>query len=109
MRPPFLFFLLFSTLAFTAFGQMYNPCWQRDTLHWVVLGSSTAAGTGASSPDSAWVSRYRQYVQRLNGANQVTNLAVGGFTTWRILDDGFQAPAGKPPLGPALAPALARA
>ncbi len=26
----------------------------------VLLGSSTATGTGASTPDSAWVNRYRQ-------------------------------------------------
>lgn len=91
-----VFTLLCAIFGLAASGQMYNPCWQRDTLHWVVLGSSTAAGTGASTPDSAWVSRYRHYAQRLNGANQVTNLAVGGFTTWRILDNGFQAPAGRP-------------
>ena len=57
----------------------------------VVLGSSTAAGTGPSSSDSAWVNRYRKYLQGINPGNQVINLAVGGTTTYHIMPTGFVA------------------
>ncbi|MFC2129512.1 GDSL-type esterase/lipase family protein [Bacteroidota bacterium] len=54
----------------------------------VVLGSSTAAGTGPSSSDSAWVWMYREYLQQGTTNFNVTNLAVGGFTTYKILPTG---------------------
>lgn len=65
-------------------------------VHIVVLGSSTAAGTGPSHPDSAWVNRYRNALQALDPANQVTNLAVGGYTTYHIRPTGTVPPAGRP-------------
>ncbi|MGV3539437.1 MAG: GDSL-type esterase/lipase family protein [Rufibacter sp.] len=51
----------------------------------VVLGSSTAAGTGPSAQDSAWVWRYRTYLTQKNTDFNVINLAVGGYTTSSIL------------------------
>lgn len=55
--------------------------------HIVVLGSSTAAGTGPSTRDSAWVWRYRDYLFQTDSRFSVTNLARGGFTTYNILPD----------------------
>ncbi|HCQ16156.1 MAG: hypothetical protein CMI36_12955 [Owenweeksia sp.] len=54
----------------------------------VVLGSSTAAGTGPSSRDSAWVWRYRRYITQMDTRFQVINLAVGGFQTKNIIPTG---------------------
>jgi lysophospholipase L1-like esterase len=62
----------------------------------VVLGSSTAAGTGASHPDSTWVGRFRNYVAGRNPVAQVVNLAVGGYTTYHIREDGYVPPPGRP-------------
>lgn len=66
----------------------------------VVLGSSTAAGTGASPVSNSWVNRYAQYLQQLNAGNQVVNLAVGGFTTYHVLptptDPSVPPPVGRP-------------
>jgi lysophospholipase L1-like esterase len=62
----------------------------------VVLGSSTAAGTGPSKPDSAWVNRYRNYLQSMDTTVQVINLAVGGYTTYDIMPTGYVPPAGRP-------------
>ncbi len=62
----------------------------------VVLGSSTAAGTGPTSPDSAWVWRYRSYVQSLDKDAYVVNLAVGGYTTYDIMPTGYVPPTGRP-------------
>ena len=73
-----------------------NYCLKADSVHIVVLGSSTAAGTGPSSNDSAWVNRYRNYLQAINASNQVTNLARGGYTTYHLMPDGNQPPAGRP-------------
>jgi len=73
-----------------------TPCAQFSDIHVVVLGSSTAAGTGPSSIDSAWVNRYTVYLQGLNPQNQVTNLGVGGTTTYHIMPDWFVPPAGRP-------------
>jgi len=62
----------------------------------VVLGSSTAAGNGPSSIDSAWVNRYRTYLLKFNIFNKVINLAVGGYTTYHIMPNGYTPPSGKP-------------
>jgi lysophospholipase L1-like esterase len=73
-----------------------NPCLQTPNYHIVILGSSTAAGTGPSASDSAWVNRYRKFIQSINPSNQVTNLAVGGTTTYHIMPDWFVPPAARP-------------
>lgn len=62
----------------------------------VVLGSSTAAGTGTTSPDSAWVNRFRKYVSALDTSFRVINLAVGGYTTYDVMPTSFVPPAGRP-------------
>jgi lysophospholipase L1-like esterase len=62
----------------------------------VVLGSSTAAGAGPASPDSAWVPRYRRYALHLDPAHEVVNLALGGHTTYHVLPTGQVPPVGRP-------------
>ncbi|MBU1116827.1 MAG: T9SS type A sorting domain-containing protein [Bacteroidetes bacterium] len=62
----------------------------------LVLGSSTAAGVGVTTNDSAWVTRYKKYVQQRNTAVNVINLAVGGYTTYEILPNGYVTPANRP-------------
>jgi chitodextrinase/lysophospholipase L1-like esterase/pimeloyl-ACP methyl ester carboxylesterase len=59
-----------------------------DDLDIVVLGSSTAAGTGVSAQDSAWVDRLDHWIGESNSDYTLTNLAVGGFTTYHIRPDG---------------------
>ena len=54
----------------------------------VVIGSSTAAGTGASSPDSSWVGRLRENLADDNTRYEVINLAQGGYTTFHLLPTG---------------------
>jgi lysophospholipase L1-like esterase len=58
----------------------------------VVLGSSTAAGSGASNADSAWVNRFRNNLSQSNTRFTVTNLAKGGYTTYHILPNGTTIP-----------------
>lgn len=66
----------------------------------VVLGSSTAAGSGATVYDSAWVGRLQNYFRRNTSAGNpdtvVTNLALGGTTTYHIMQDGFIPPPNRP-------------
>ena len=60
-----------------------------DTVRIVVLGSSTAEGVGPLSPRAAWVVRYREYLQSLFPANEVINLASGGYNTYRVMPSDF--------------------
>ncbi|ACU61847.1 SGNH/GDSL hydrolase family protein [Chitinophaga pinensis] len=61
----------------------------------VVLGSSTAAGTGAT-PNHGWVALYTQYLKSINTNYQVFNLAVGNYTTYDINPTGYVPPAARP-------------
>lgn len=60
----------------------------------VVLGSSTAAGAGASHSDSSWVKRYAKNIFQRNTRFSLTNLAQGGYTTYHILPTGSTIPSG---------------
>ena len=51
----------------------------------VVLGSSTAAGTGPKHQDSTWVNQFRKSVQEGNSSDFVLNIAKGGYTTFHLL------------------------
>ncbi len=62
----------------------------------VVLGSSTSAGTGPKDPNNAWVPRYRNYLAAEFPQFKLTNLAVGGQTTYHIQPTGFVQPQGRP-------------
>ena len=66
-----------------------------DSLRIVVLGSSTAAGAGASPRDSAWVWRYRAYLESIDPDYEVVNLAVGGYTTYHIQPTEYASPDGR--------------
>ncbi|ELR70800.1 hypothetical protein C900_03408 [Fulvivirga imtechensis AK7] len=59
-----------------------------DVLRVVVLGSSTAAGVGASSSDSSWVGRLTTWVHSVRPGAEVINLGKGGFTTYDVRADG---------------------
>lgn len=76
--------------------QSPDSCHAGYAVHIVVIGSSTAAGTGASPIDSAWVPRYRNYLQSTNPANTVTNLAKGGYNTYHLLPSATQPAPNRP-------------
>jgi lysophospholipase L1-like esterase len=63
----------------------------------VVLGSSTSAGTGPTNPQNAWVERYRAYLKTEFPKFQLTNLAVGGYTTYQMQPSDYT-PGGNLPL-----------
>ncbi len=54
----------------------------------VVVGSSTAEGTGANPRDSSWVNRFRESIAGDNTRYRVVNIARGGYTTFHILPNG---------------------
>lgn len=60
----------------------------------VVLGSSTASGSGPSNQFNAWVWKYRRYLEQLDTRYEVINLAQGGFATYNILPTGTSIPTG---------------
>lgn len=61
-----------------------------------VIGSSTAAGSGASADDSSWVNRLRNYYQAAGQLSSVFNLALSGTTTYHGMPTGFVPPANRP-------------
>jgi lysophospholipase L1-like esterase len=93
----FILAFLFVFVA-TARTQSFNPFAKtsEDTLHILVLGSSTAAGAGASPRDSAWVNRYSSYLTKNHAPARVTNLARGGYTSYHLQEDSFVPPNGRP-------------
>ncbi len=54
-----------------------------------IIGSSTSAGTGASSPDSSYVGRLNYYYNNLGILLTVHNLAVGGFNCYKGLPTSY--------------------
>ena len=95
MRILLVFIILLLTYNSSA-QRHFDPCLLSKAHKIVVLGSSTAAGSGPSSRDSAWVWKYRRHLQKLNPAITVTNLAVGGFVSYRIMPHEFKGPVGRP-------------
>ncbi len=86
----FVFLAVIFLSVDNSFGQSTsNVCLANTKFTIAVLGSSTAAGTGPSSPDSAWVNRYRKALQQINPENEVINLAVGGYVTYQIMPSNF--------------------
>lgn len=77
-------------------AQQSNPCIAQNAIRVVVLGSSTAAGSGVSTTDSAWVNRYKSHMLSINPNNEIINLAQGGYTTYRIMRTGFVPPSNRP-------------
>ena len=69
---------------------------QTGSIKVVVLGSSTAAGTGPEDISNAWVNRYDRYIKSLNPASEVINLAYGGYTTYEVMPADFTPPAERP-------------
>lgn len=62
----------------------------------VVLGSSTAAGSGPTNIANAWVNQFRHHVQSKNASSEVINLAAGYYTTYHLMPTGSTPAAGKP-------------
>jgi lysophospholipase L1-like esterase len=67
-----------------------------DSLRIVVLGSSTAAGEGTSTIDSAWVWRYAAALRAERPGWVGVNLAKSGYTTAHVLPNGSVPPEGRP-------------
>ena len=65
----------------------------------VVIGSSTSAGTGASSYANSYVGKLTAYYQQNTNDNldtTVTNLALGGTNTYNALQSGLAQVPGRP-------------
>lgn len=60
----------------------------------VVLGSSTAEGTGPDNPDDGWVNLYREYLTQKDSRFEVINFGKGGYSTYDILPTGTPIKAG---------------
>ena len=64
-----------------------------------ILGSSTAAGTGAFPSDSSWVNRLQANFRKntTDGIDtSIDNRAVGGYVTYKSLPTGYPTPSDRP-------------
>lgn len=61
-----------------------------------IIGSSTAAGNGATPISNSWANRYATYIKTLNPAHTIVNMAVPGYTTYNTMPTGFTPPTGRP-------------
>lgn len=62
-----------------------------------VIGSSTAAGVGASSPDSSWVGRMNYYFKYQQGlVDSIHRLGVSATTPYHGMPTSYTPPAGRP-------------
>ena len=92
-------FLTAILISFTYQAQaqdLPDSCLAAYSFRIVVIGSSTAAGAGASPVDSAWVNRYRSSLYQYNLANKVFNLARGGYNTYHLMPSDAVPPANRP-------------
>lgn len=62
----------------------------------VILGSSTAEGTGANPPDSSWAHRLAAAVNKTSIKANFVNLAFGGYTTYEVSPTGSAPVSGRP-------------
>lgn len=61
-----------------------------------IIGSSTAAGDGATSFDSSWVAITTRYYKGLGELTSTVDIAVSGTTTWNGMPSSFVPPTGNP-------------
>ncbi len=59
----------------------------------VIVGSSTAYGTGANPIDSSWVKKFTAFLLFQNSQIQVVNLATPGLTSYDVSATGTSVPA----------------
>jgi lysophospholipase L1-like esterase len=62
----------------------------------VILGSSTAYGTGATPIDSSWVNLLNYQFKADKKKVEIHNLALGGYTTYHIMPSTVSPPNGRP-------------
>lgn len=62
----------------------------------VILGSSTAYGTGATPIDSSWARKLARYVTLQNSQSTVVNLGLPGYTSYHVMPTGTTPPANRP-------------
>ena len=62
----------------------------------VIIGSSTAYGSGATPIDSSWARKFAGYVGRQNSQTSIVNLGQPGFTTYHVMPTGYIPPPTRP-------------
>ena len=87
MIPKIIKALIIGTLFTACLSNNSEPAVQ-ETRPIVVLGSSTAAGTGASDYAHSWVGLLEKHLKGLQPSTRIINLAKGGLTTFHILQTG---------------------
>src|SRR5690242_3004505 len=94
---PLLFLFLCGTLAQaqTSYPPIYSAlCTNPYKI--VVVGSSTAYGSGATPIDSSWARKFAAYIGLQNSQSTLVNLGQPGFTTYHVMPTGYIPPPTRP-------------
>jgi lysophospholipase L1-like esterase len=95
MKTIFLFFAIFIVIQANAGDSDVVNC--NKSFRLIILGSSTAYGTGASITDSSFVAKYRAYIKRKNPLNDIINYGIPGYRTYHNLrPTGYIPPSDRP-------------
>lgn len=62
----------------------------------VIIGSSTAYGSGATPIDSSWARKLAGYISLQNSQSSIVNLAVPGYTSYQLMPTGYIPPPTRP-------------
>ena len=62
----------------------------------VVVGSSTAYGSGATPIDSSWARKFAVYIGLQNSQSTLVNLGQPGFTSYHVMPTGYIPPPTRP-------------
>lgn len=79
---------------FTVLFMLFIATLHSEAVKIVVLGSSTAAGSGPVDINNSWVRRYSDYLRSLDVRNSLVNLAKGGYLTFHAMPTDYIPPAG---------------
>jgi acyl-CoA thioesterase-1 len=85
-----------TTLLYKLDSSSLKPTKDTATKFIVVMGSSTAAGWGASRWDSTWVGRLQNRLNKDSMKVNVINLGAPGYVTYQGMPSGFSTPPGRP-------------
>jgi lysophospholipase L1-like esterase len=91
--------ILLSSITWTQAQIVYPPVYPavcNNPYKIVILGSSTAYGSGATHIDSSWARKLAGYVSRQNSQSTIVNLGLPGYTSYHLMPTGYIPPAFRP-------------
>jgi lysophospholipase L1-like esterase len=81
--------------AQTPYPPIYSPVCNA-SYKIVIIGSSTAYGSGATPIDSSWARKFAGYIGLQNSQSSLINLGLPGYTSYHLMPTGYIPPPTRP-------------